>query len=252
MLKKRIIPCLDVKNGKVVKGVNFVELRDAGDPVELAEFYYKQGADELCFLDIGATLEKRKTICDIVKKVANHIFIPLTVGGGISTLDDIKHLMHSGADKVSINSAAIKNPDLITEGAEKFGSQAIVVAIDAKKNEQGEYKIYTHGGTKETDLFALDWAIEAAKRGAGELLVTSMDKDGTKTGFNHELNKMISDKTNIPIIASGGVGKLEHFAEGIEKGGVDAVLAASVFHFGELTIGEVKEDLRKRNIAVRI
>ena len=252
MLKIRIIPCLDVKDGRVVKGVNFVSLRDAGDPVELAKFYNDAGADELCFLDITATKEKRDTIFSVVKQVASSCFIPLTVGGGVKSLADMRQLFLSGADKVAINSAAIKNPDLINQAANEFGSQAIVVAIDAKWHEQNkQYEIYTHGGSKETGIEAIFWAKEMTKRGAGELLVTSMDRDGTKQGFDNNLNKLISNAVNIPIIASGGVGKIEHFAEGAIEGEVQALLAASVFHFGEYSVLEVKNSLHEKNIAVR-
>ena len=253
MLKNRIIPCLDIKDGKVVKGVNFEGLRDAGDPVALAKHYNQQGADELCFLDITATKEKRKTICKIVKEVAAECFIPLTVGGGISTIEDMRELFLNGADKVSINSAAIKNPDLINQAAKEFGSQAIVVAIDAKYNKQHKrYEIYTHGGSKETGIDAIKWAIEAKKRGAGELLVTSMDRDGTKAGFDNKLNALISEQVNIPIIASGGVGKLDHLIDGAKKGKVQALLAASIFHFSEYSIKEVKKYLKNHNILVRL
>jgi len=252
MLKTRIIPCLDVKDGRVVKGVNFVSLRDAGDPVELAKFYNDEGADELCFLDITATKEERKTIHEVVRKVAATCFIPLTVGGGVKSVEDIRNLLLSGADKVAINSAAIHNPDLINEASAEFGSQCIVVAIDARWNKEHEqYEIYTHGGSKETGIEAIGWAEEMVKRGAGELLVTSMDRDGTKQGFENNLNKLITDRVTVPVIASGGVGKIEHFAEGVERGEVQALLAASVFHFGEFRIKQVKEDLASHGLAIR-
>jgi cyclase len=253
MLKTRIIPCLDVKDGRVVKGVNFLSLKDAGDPVELAKFYNDSGADELCFLDITATKEKRGTIYSVVEQVASSCFIPLTVGGGVSSIDDIRKLFLSGADKVAINSAAIKNPDLINQAALEFGSQAIVVAIDAKWQEKNnQYEIFTHGGSRETRIEATSWAQEMAQRGAGELLVTSMDKDGTKSGFDNSLNMLIANLVNIPIIASGGGGKIEHFANAIIDGKVQAVLAASIFHFGEYSVKEVKEFLSLKNINVRI
>ncbi len=251
MLKNRIIPCLDIKNGRVVKGVNFENLVDAGDPVKQAEFYYKEGADELCLLDISATQENRETIFDVVKKVAQVCFIPFTVGGGVKTLEDFQKLMLCGADKVSINSAAIKNPQLISEASLKFGAQAVVVAIDAKKNAQGNYEIFTHGGKNATGLDALEWALEAQRLGAGEILLTSMDKDGTKSGYDLELLKLLTAKLTIPLIASGGVGKLEHLSEGL-KCGANAVLAASIFHFQEYSIKQAKEFLTKEGLAVRL
>lgn len=252
MLKIRIIPCLDVKDGKVVKGVNFVSLKDAGDPVELAKYYNNSGADELCFLDITATKEKRDTIYDIVSKTASQCFIPLTVGGGVRTIKDIRKLLLSGADKVSINSSAVFDPEFVSQASQEFGSQCIVVAIDAKKNPAtGKYEIYTHGGSKETGIDAMLWAENMKNRGAGELLVTSMDRDGTKNGFDNKLNSLITSKVNIPVIASGGVGQLADFVDGVNEGKVQALLAASVFHFGEFTIKEVKEYLANNNIAVR-
>lgn len=250
MLKNRIIPCLDVKDGRVVKGVNFENLIDAGDPVAQAKFYYEQGADELCFLDIAATNENRGTTLEMVKKVAQVCFIPFTVGGGISTIDDFSALLKCGADKVSINSAAIKNPQLITQASKKFGAQAVVVAIDAKKNDSGNYEIFTHGGKKPTGIDAIQWARKAEELGAGELLVTSMDRDGTKAGYDLELIKKISSQISIPVIASGGVGNLEHLSEGIQAG-ANAVLAASIFHFKTHSIKEAKEFLAQKNIAIR-
>lgn len=253
MLKVRIIPCLDVKDGKVVKGVNFLSLKDAGDPVELAKYYNDNGADELCFLDITATTEKRSVIYDIVSKTAAECFIPLTVGGGVKVIEDIRKLLLSGADKVSINSSAVYNPDFISESSREFGSQCIVVAIDARKNSAtGKYEVYTHGGSKATGIDAIMWAKNMENRGAGELLVTSMDRDGTKNGFDNELNNLITKQVNIPVIASGGVGKLEHFSAGVTQGKVQALLAASVFHFGEFTIKEVKEFLDNNNVPVRL
>jgi cyclase len=251
MLKNRIIPCLDVKNGRVVKGVNFENLVDAGDPVAQAKFYYEQGADELCFLDIAATNENRGVILDVVKKVAQVCFIPFTVGGGIKEIEDFSNLLKCGADKVSVNSAAIKNPKLISEAASKFGSQCVVVAIDAKKNESGNYEIFTHGGKKPTGIDAIEWAKKVTNLGAGEILLTSMDKDGTKSGYDLELIKKISSQISIPVIASGGVGNLEHLAEGL-KSGASAVLAASIFHFKEYSIKQAKEFLDEQKIAVRI
>jgi len=249
---KRIIPCLDVDNGRVVKGVNFVALRDAGDPVEVAYRYNEEGADEITFLDIGATYEGRDTIVDVVKQVAKEVFIPLTVGGGIRELSDIYNLLNVGCDKVSINSAAINRPEFIEEGAKRFGSQCIVLAIDAKRVGENEWHIFTHGGRKDTGIDALKWAKEAYDRGAGELLVTSMDADGTKAGFDNILNKKISELVNIPVIASGGAGTMQHIEEAFTLGNADAALAASIFHFKEIDILELKEYLRKKNIAVRI
>jgi cyclase len=251
MLKNRIIPCLDVKNGRVVKGVNFENLVDAGDPVAQAKFYYEQGADELCFLDIAATNENRGVILDVVKKVAQVCFIPFTVGGGIKEIEDFSNLLKCGADKVSVNSAAIKNSKLISEAASKFGSQCVVVAIDAKKNESGNYEIFTHGGKNPTGIDAIEWAKKVTALGAGEILLTSMDKDGTKSGYDLELIKKITSQISIPVIASGGVGNLEHLAEGL-KAGASAVLAASIFHFKEYSIKQAKEFLDEQKIAVRI
>jgi cyclase len=251
MLKNRIIPCLDVKNGRVVKGVNFGNLIDAGDPVSQAKFYYEEGADELCFLDITASIEKRDIIIEVVKKVAQSCFIPFTVGGGIKNLDDFSNLLQNGADKVSVNSAAINNPQLIAKAANKFGSQCVVVAIDAKKNSQGNYEIFTHGGTKSTGIDAVSWSLEVQKLGAGEILLTSMDKDGTKQGYDLELIKKISNKLTIPLIASGGVGNLQHLCDGI-KSGASAVLAASIFHFKEYSIKEAKEFMQNQNLLIRL
>ena len=249
---KRIIPCLDVDNGRVVKGVNFVGLKDAGDPVEVARRYNDEGADEITFLDITASHQERDTIVDIVKKVAKEVFIPLTVGGGIRKLEDIYKLLDAGCDKVSINSAAIANPDFITEGAKRFGSQCIVVAIDAKRVGEGEWHIFTHGGRRDTGIDAIEWAKEAYNKGAGELLVTSMDADGTKAGFDNELNRKIGEVAPIPIIASGGAGTMEHIKEAFTKGNADAALAASIFHFKEIDIMDLKHYLKSQNIAVRI
>ncbi len=248
---KRIIPCLDVDNGRVVKGVNFVGLRDAGDPVEVAYRYNEEGADEITFLDIGATHEGRDTIVDVVKQVAKEVFIPLTVGGGIRELSDIYNLLNVGCDKVSINSAAIKRPDFIEEGAKRFGSQCIVVAIDAKRVAEDKWNIFTHGGRKDTGIDALLWAKEAYNRGAGELLVTSMDADGTKAGFDNVLNKKIGELVNIPVIASGGAGTMKHMEEAFTLGNADAALAASIFHFKEIDIMELKSYLKSKNIPVR-
>jgi len=252
MLAKRIIPCLDVKEGRVVKGVNFVNLRDAGDPVELAATYDKEGADELIFLDISATNEGRATMIEVVKRTAGEITIPFTVGGGISHVDDMKRLLRAGADKIGINSAAVRNPQLVADGARKFGSQCIVVAIDAKFNpEWGEWEVYTHGGQKGTGLKVLAWAKEVEKLGAGEILLTSMDADGTKDGFDVKLTRAVSDSLSIPVIASGGAGKIEHFHEVFEQGHADAGLAATIFHYKELTIRDVKDDLRQKGVEVR-
>jgi len=249
---KRIIPCLDVNDGRVVKGVNFVGLRDAGDPVEVARRYNEEGADEITFLDIGASHEGRDTIVDVVKKVAQEVFIPLTVGGGIRELQDIYNLLNVGCDKVSINSAAIKRPAFIEEGAKRFGSQCIVVAIDAKRVDDGKWHIFTHGGRNDTGMDALEWAKEAYERGAGELLVTSMDADGTKAGFDNELNRKIGELVNIPVIASGGAGTMKHMEEAFTLGYADAALAASIFHFREIDIMELKAYLREKNIPVRM
>jgi cyclase len=249
---KRIIPCLDVDNGRVVKGVNFVGLRDAGDPVEVAKRYNQEGADEITFLDITATHQRRKTIVDIVKEVAKEVFIPLTVGGGIRELSDIYNLLEVGCDKVSINSAAIKRPEFINEAAKRFGSQCIVVAIDAKRVGEGKWHIFTHGGRRDTGIDAIKWAKEAYDRGAGELLVTSMDADGTKAGFDNELNYKIGEVAKIPIIASGGAGTMEHIKDAFIKGKADAALAASIFHFREIDIMDLKHYLKEQNIPVRL
>lgn len=250
MLAKRIIPCLDVTDGRVVKGVNFVDLIDAGDPVEIAKKYNDQGADELTFLDITASSDNRGLILNIIEKVAEQVFIPLTVGGGVREINDIRRLLNAGADKVSINTAAIHNPSLVSNAAKRFGSQCIVVAIDAKKTGD-HWEIFTHGGRNSTGINALSWAQEMAERGAGELLVTSMDRDGTKSGFDNKLNKEISSRVNVPIIASGGVGNLDHMVEGVVNGHADAVLAASIFHFGEYTIEDAKAYMRNKLIEVR-
>ena len=252
MLKKRIIPCLDVKNGRVVKGINFTNLVDAGDPVEQASIYNKGGADEICFLDITASNENRDILLDTVKKTAERCFVPLTVGGGVRTVRDIRNLLLAGADKVSINTAAIKNPELIKESALQFGSQCIVVAIDAKKTAENKWTVFTHGGREATNLDALEFAKLAQNNGAGEILLTSMDKDGTKSGYDIELTRAISESLIIPVIASGGVGTLEHIRDGIVLGGASAVLAASIFHFGEYSIAEVKEYLKSQSVPVRI
>ncbi|WP_400078846.1 imidazole glycerol phosphate synthase subunit HisF [Winogradskyella sp. R77965] len=251
MLTKRIVPCLDIKNGRTVKGVNFVDLRDAGDPVELAKQYADLGADELVFLDISATQEKRKTMHDMVLKVAEQVNIPFTVGGGISSIEDVDDLLHCGADKVSINSSAVKRPDLINELSDKFGSQCVVVAIDAKEIE-GEWFVHLAGGTIPTDIKLFDWAKEVEQRGAGEILFTSMNHDGTKAGFANKALAKLSDLLNIPIIASGGAGTIQHFADTFIEGKADAALAASVFHFGEIPILELKEELKKQGIPIRL
>ncbi|WP_259781849.1 imidazole glycerol phosphate synthase subunit HisF [Aestuariispira ectoiniformans] len=251
MLTTRIIPCLDVKDGRVVKGVNFVGLRDAGDPVEQAKIYDAAGADELCFLDITASSDNRETIFDVVARTAEEVFMPLTVGGGVRTVDDIRKLLLAGADKVSINTAAVHNPDFVREAAERFGSQCIVVAIDAKTVAPGKWEIFTHGGRKETGLDAVEWSKKMVELGAGELLVTSMDRDGTKEGFNNEMNRAIADAVSVPVIASGGVGNLDHLVEGVTKGHASAVLAASIFHFGEYTIAEAKDHMTKAGLTVR-
>ena len=248
---KRIIPCLDVKEGRVVKGVNFINLKDAGDPVEIAKRYNEEGADEITFLDITASHEKRDTIVEVVKEVAKEVFIPLTVGGGIRKLEDIYNLLNVGCDKVSINSAGIKNPSFIEEAAKRFGSQCIVVAIDAKKNEKGSWNIYLNGGRIDTKIDAVWWAKKVYELGAGEILLTSMDKDGTKSGFDNELNKAISEVVDIPVIASGGAGKMEDFKDAFLSG-ADAVLAASIFHFKEIEIMQLKEYLKSQKISVRI
>ena len=250
MLKNRIIPCLDVKNGRVVKGINFVDLQDAGDPVEQAKIYSDGGADEICFLDITASNENRDTIYDVVEKTSKKCFVPLTVGGGVRSVDDISKLLNCGADKVSINTAAVQNPNVVIESSKKFGSQCIVVAIDAKKNGNN-WEVFTHGGRNSTGINAIDFALKMEKTGAGELLITSMDKDGTKTGYDIELMKKISSNVNIPIIASGGVGSLDHLVEGI-KSGASAVLAASIFHYGTYSVSQAKEYLELKGIPVRI
>jgi len=251
MVAKRIIPCLDVFEGRVVKGVRFVDLKDAGDPAECAAAYSRQGADEIVFLDITATHEKRKTIVEVVKKTAERVFVPLTVGGGISSVEDIKNILRAGADKVSLNSAAVRNPDLIRQGADMFGKQCIVLAADVKRMMNGRYNIYIQGGRVDTGLDAIDWIIRAERLGAGEILLTSMDADGTKKGYDLEITKAVVESVNIPVIASGGCGTLSHFADAFEIAGVDAALAASLFHFGELTIGEVKKFLIDRGIEIR-
>jgi cyclase len=250
-LAKRIIPCLDVHAGRVVKGVNFVALRDAGDPVEVARGYDAAGADELAFLDITASSDGRDLIVAIIERVADEVFIPLTVGGGVRKVEDVRRLLNAGADKVSINTSAVLNPELVAEAAGRFGSQAIVVAIDAKSAGPGRWEVFTHGGRNPTGLDAVEWACRMAQGGAGELLLTSMDRDGTRTGFDLEYTRRVSDAVGVPIIASGGVGTLEHLAAGIEEGHADAVLAASIFHYGEFSIGEAKRFLAGRGIEVR-
>ena len=266
MLAKRIIPCLDVTGGRVVKGVNFVELRDAGDPVEIAARYNEQGADELTFLDITATSDGRDLILPIIEKVASQVFIPLTVGGGVRTVDDVRRLLNAGADKTSFNSAALANPEVINAVSAKYGAQCIVVAIDAKRRSQEDaqrigangqpvgagWDVYSHGGRKNTALDVEAWATEMAQRGAGEILLTSMDRDGTKSGFDLALTRAVSDAVGVPVIASGGVGTLDHLADGIQIGGADAVLAASIFHYGEFTVRQAKEHMAARGIAVRL
>lgn len=250
-LAKRIIPCLDVTDGRVVKGVNFLELRDAGDPVEIARRYDDQGADELTFLDITASSDNRGLILHIIEEVASQVFIPLTVGGGVREVEDIRRLLNAGADKVSINTSAVLNPQLVADAAGRFGSQCIVVAIDAKQVGD-HWEVFTHGGRKPTGIEAVEWARKMVELGAGELLVTSMDRDGTKTGFNLPLNRAISDAVDVPIIASGGVGTLMHLVEGVQEGGADAVLAASIFHYGEFTVRQAKEYMRDHGIEVRL
>ncbi|WP_446221235.1 imidazole glycerol phosphate synthase subunit HisF [Moraxella marmotae] len=255
MLAKRLIPCLDVENGRVVKGVNFVDIKDAGDPVEVSKRYNEQGADEITFLDITATSDGRETTYHMVEKIARSIFIPLTVGGGVRKIDDIRNLLNAGADKVGINSAAITNPDLVNDAAARFGSQCVVVSIDAKRVARADgsigFEIFTHGGRKATGIDAIEWAVQMTKRGAGELLVTSMDGDGTRQGYDLLLTRTISDLVNIPVIASGGVGNLQHLADGVLKGGADAVLAASIFHFGDYSIAEAKAFMASQGIAIR-
>ena len=257
MLAKRIIPCLDVTDGRVVKGVNFLELRDAGDPVEIARRYDEQGADELTFLDITASSDNRGLILHIIEEVASQVFIPLTVGGGVREVEDVRRLLNAGADKVSINTSAVVNPQLVADAADRYGSQCIVVAIDAKQVGvdvlgQPRWEVFTHGGRKETGLDAVEWARKMVSLGAGELLVTSMDRDGTKIGFNLGLNKAISDAVDVPIIASGGVGNLQHLVDGVKLGGADAVLAASIFHYGEYTVRQAKEYMRDHGVEVRL
>jgi cyclase len=259
MLAKRIIPCLDVTGGRVVKGVNFVELRDAGDPVEIAARYNEQGADELTFLDITATSDARDLILPIIEAVASQVFIPLTVGGGVRTVEDVRRLLNAGADKTSFNSAAIADPTVIEAASAKYGAQCIVVAIDAKRRGPAEaatrgagWDVYSHGGRKNTGLDAVAWATEMVRRGAGEILLTSMDRDGTKSGFDLALTRAVSDAVPVPVIASGGVGTLDHLADGIQKGGADAVLAASIFHYGEYTVAQAKARMAERGIPVRL
>jgi cyclase len=266
MLAKRIIPCLDVTGGRVVKGVNFVELRDAGDPVEIAARYNAQGADELTFLDITATSDGRDLILHIIEAVASQVFIPLTVGGGVRTVEDVRRLLNAGADKTSFNSAAIANPDVINAASERYGAQCIVVAIDAKRRSAEDalrpgpdgqpvgagWDVYSHGGRKNTGLDAVAWAMQMARRGAGEILLTSMDRDGTKSGFDLALTRAVTDAVDVPVIASGGVGTLDHLADGIQLGGADAVLAASIFHYGEFTVAQTKQHMAARGIPVRL
>ena len=251
MLKVRIIPCLDVKDGRVVKGVQFLDLRDAGDPVEQARFYDAAGADELTFLDITASVENRDTLFDVVARTAEQCFMPLTVGGGVRTIEDIRKLLLAGADKVSINSAAVSRPEFVREAAEKYGDQCIVVSIDARKVAPAKWEVFTHGGRKGTGLDAIDWARRMTAHGAGEVLITSMDRDGTKQGFDLELTRAISDAVTVPVVASGGVGTLDHLLEGVTKGGASAVLAASIFHFGEFTIAQAKEHLARAGVPMR-
>lgn len=251
-LAKRIIPCLDVDGGRVVKGINFIDIKDVGDPVECASLYDKQGADEIVFLDITATHEKRRTMIDVVEKTAKKVFVPLTVGGGIRTLDDFRNILRAGADKVSVNSAAVKNKELVSKAADMFGNQCVVVAIDAKRRKDGSWGVVINGGRIDTGLDAVDWSKEVEKLGCGEILLTSMDADGTKNGFDIALTEAVCKSVNIPVIASGGCGKLEHFSEVFEKTGADAALAASLFHYRELTIGEVKDHLRSKKIPVRL
>jgi imidazole glycerol-phosphate synthase subunit HisF len=252
VLAKRLIPCLDVHAGRVVKGVNFVRLRDAGDPVEIARRYDEQGADELAFLDITASSDARETMVEVIGRVADQVFIPLTVGGGVREVEDVRKLLNAGADKVSINTAAVDRPELVERAACRFGSQAIVVAIDARARPAGGWEVYTHGGRKARGLDAVEWAREMARRGAGEILLTSMDRDGTKSGFDLALTRAVSEAVTVPVIASGGVGRVEHLAEGIEQGRADAVLAASVFHFGEIAIPDAKRFLAARGIEMRL
>ena len=252
MISKRIIPCLDVKDGRVVKGVQFLNLKDAGDPVEIAKKYSIEGADEITFLDITASHENRNTMIDVVKRTASEVFVPLTVGGGVRTLDDVRNLLLAGADKVAINTAAVKNPQFVKNAAEKFGSQCIVVAIDARSKSDNEWEVYTHGGREPTGIDAIEWAGRMESLGAGEILLTSMDKDGTKDGYDLRLTKAVSRKVMIPVIASGGAGNIEHLYEGIKEGEADAVLVASIFHYGEYTISETKEYLKNKGLTIRI
>jgi len=252
MLTIRIIPCLDVKNGRVVKGINFIDLKDAGDPLEQAKFYDKSGADELCFLDITASNEGREILFDVVSKTAENCFMPLTVGGGVRSIEDIRKLLLSGADKVSINTAAVDNPLFVKQAAEKFGSQCIVVAVDPKKVSANRYEIFTHGGRNSTGIEAIQWAKQMASYGAGEILLTSMDRDGTNDGYDINLTRAVSDSVSVPVVASGGVGGPSHMLEGILEGHASAVLAASIFHFGKYTISEVKEYLRNSGVPVRL
>lgn len=257
MLNKRIIPCLDVHNGRVVKGTQFLQLRDAGDPVECAVAYNEQGADELVFLDITASSDERKTMVDVVARTAERCFMPLTVGGGIRKVADMREMLLAGADKVSVNTAAVFDPSVINEGAEAFGCQCIVVAIDAKRNERGSWTVYTHGGRKPAlregkEMDVIEWAMEVAKRGAGEILLTSMDADGTKAGYDLDLTRTVSESVNIPVIASGGAGNIDHMVQVLQEGKADAVLAASIFHFGEYTVADVKSYLAKHQIPVRL
>ncbi len=252
MLAKRIIPCLDVANGRVVKGINFVNFRDAGDPVEQGKFYDEEGADELVFLDITASSDRRAIVLEMVKRVAETVNIPFTVGGGIRTVEDVRLILENGADKVSINTAAVQNPEVISESSKRFGSQCILLAIDAKRDGRGSWKVYLHGGRTPTEIDAVEWACRGCELGAGEILLTSMDRDGTKIGYDLELTRAIADAVNVPVIASGGVGTLEHLYEGLTAGGADAVLAASIFHFKEYTIRETKEYLAKKGVPIRM